>query len=78
MKRIGTLLMVLGAGVGVAVAIAMLAHLGVAAPWLVNVALAKLGVVASLGLMGGGAIALRIGKRQERGQLPADGETRVG
>jgi hypothetical protein len=48
-KTIGTLLMVLGAGIGVAVAIAMLAHLGVAAPWIVNVGLAKLGVVAADG-----------------------------
>jgi len=35
--------MVLGAAVGVAVALAMFAHLGIAGPWLVNVALAKLG-----------------------------------
>lgn len=78
MKTIGKLLMVLGAGVGLAVAIAMVAHLGLAGPWLVNVALAKLGVVASLGLMAGGAAAVRIGKRQEQARLPSGGETRVG
>ena len=68
----------LGAGIGVAVAFAMFAHLGVAGPWLVNVALAKLGVVAALGLMAGGAAAVRIGKRQEKARLPLRGETRVG
>lgn len=66
MKRLGQLLTGLGATVGVLVAIAMLAHFGVnGAPWLVNVAMAKLGVIASLGLMAGGATSVRIANRRE-------------
>lgn len=66
------MLMGLGAVVGAMDALAILAHLGLAgAPWLVNVALAKLGVVASLGLMAGGAVSVRIASRRERTkQLP--------
>ena len=72
MRRFGQLLMGLGAVVGAMDALAILAHLGLAgAPWLVNVALAKLGVVASLGLMAGGAVSVRIASRRERTkQLP--------
>ena len=70
MKRFGRFLMGLGAAVGVAVAVAMLAHLGVnGAPWLVNVALAKLGLVAAGGLMAGGAASVRIAKRREESNL---------
>ncbi|HEY6828287.1 MAG TPA: hypothetical protein VI259_15615 [Gemmatimonadaceae bacterium] len=72
MRRFGQLLMGLGAAVGVMDALAMLAHLGLAgAPWLVNVALAKLGIAASLGLMAGGAVSVRIASRREQTkQLP--------
>jgi hypothetical protein len=57
----------LGAAVGVAVALAMFARLGVnGAPWLVNVALAKLGLVASGGLMAGGAASMRIANRRHQ------------
>ena len=70
MKRFGQFLMALGAGVGVAVAIAMFAHLGVnGASWLVNVALAKLGLVAAGGLMAGGAVSVRIANRHDRSDL---------
>ena len=70
MRRFGQLLMVLGTGVGVLVTIAMLVHLGVAgAPWLVNVALAKLGLVAARGLMAGGAVSVRLARRIQRKQL---------
>lgn len=66
MKRFGQFLMGLGAAVGVAVAVAMLAHLGVnGASWLVDVALAKLGLVAAGGLMAGGAATVRIAKRRD-------------
>ncbi len=59
-----------GAAVGGAVAVAMFAHVGIAgAPWLVNVALAKLGLVASGGLMAGGAVTVRVAKRLERAAL---------
>ena len=62
--------MALGAAVGVLVALAMAAHLGLAdAPWLVNVALAKLGLIAAGGLMAGGAVVVRLAKRQEQRQL---------
>ena len=70
MRRFGQWLMGLGAAVGVAVASAILAHVGLAgAPWLVNVALAKLGVVASFGLMAGGAASVRIANRREKSKL---------
>jgi hypothetical protein len=70
MRRIGQLLMALGAAVGVFVALAIAAHLGLAgAPWLVRVALAKLGLIAAGGLMAGGAIAVRLAKRHEQRQL---------
>jgi len=70
MKRFGQFLMGLGAVVGVAVGVAMLAHLGVnGGPWLVNVAMAKLGLIAAGGLMAGGAASVRIAKRREQSNL---------
>ena len=70
MRRIGQLLMALGAAVGIVVALAMVAHLGVVGvPWLVNVALAKLGLVAAGGLMAGGAVSVRLAQRHEQRQL---------
>ena len=64
MRRLGQLLMALGAAVGAAVGLAMLAQLGLAGvPWLVNVALAKLSLVASVASWGPAppASALRTG-----------------
>lgn len=62
--------MILGAGVGVTVAIGMAAHYGlVGAPWIINVALAKLGLVAAGGLMAAGAVGARIGRRREESRL---------
>ena len=70
MKRFGLFLMGLGAGVGVAVAIAMAAHYGVAGvPWIINVALAKLGIVAAGGLMAAGAVSVRLANRRDRSNL---------
>jgi hypothetical protein len=70
MRRLGHLLMTLGATVGVAVALAMLAHLGLAgAPWLVNVALAKLGLIGAGGLMAAGAVSVRLAARREQRRL---------
>ncbi|MEP6729977.1 MAG: hypothetical protein ABJE10_05040 [bacterium] len=67
MRRLGQLLMSLGATVGAAVAVSILLHLGVAgAPWLVNVALAKLGLVAAAGIMAGGALTVRLAARREQ------------
>ena len=71
MRRFGQFLMGLGAAVGVAVALAMFAHFGiVGVPWLVNVALAKLGLVASLGLIAGGAVSVRLANRHDQQRLP--------
>jgi hypothetical protein len=73
-RRLATLLMGLGLAVGVMDAGAIFFHLGLAAvPWLVNVALAKLGFIAALGLLGGGAVAGRIARREEVGRIgPGD------
>jgi hypothetical protein len=58
--------MALGLAVGVIDAGASFLHLGLAGvPWLVNVALAKLGFIAALGLLGGGAVTGRLARRQE-------------
>ena len=63
--------MALGATVGAGVGVAMLTHAGIAGvPWLVNVALAKLGLVASGGLMAGGAATVRLANRREQKTLP--------
>jgi hypothetical protein len=71
MRRLGKWLMGLGVSVGAIVGLAVLTHMGVAGvPWLVNVALAKLGLVASAGLMTGGAMSLRLAKRREHASLP--------
>ena len=70
MRAFGKFLMGLGAATGVAVAITAFGHFGVAgAPWLVNVALAKLGFVASTGLMAGGAVSVRLARRREGSNL---------
>ena len=71
MKRLGKILLGLGGVVGVGVGAAILTHTGlVGVPWLVNVALAKLGLVASGGLMAGGAVSLRLAKRRDQAALP--------
>ncbi len=70
MRRISQLLMIGGALLGGSVAVAMLAHLGMpGASWLVNVALAKLTLIAAGGLFTGGAVTGRIARRQEQRQL---------
>jgi hypothetical protein len=70
MRRIASVLMALGVAVGVIDAGAIFFHLGLAGvPWLVNVALAKLGFIAALGLLGGGAVAGRLSRRQEAERL---------
>jgi hypothetical protein len=68
--------MVLGLAVGVIDAGAIFFHLGLAAvPWLVNVALAKLGFIASLGLLGGGAVAGRLSRRQDLNRIGSGDRT---
>jgi hypothetical protein len=70
MRRIGELLMALGLGVGTLVAFLVLTEFGFAGvPWLVNVGLAKLGFLAAGGLIAGGAVSVRIARRQEQRQL---------
>jgi hypothetical protein len=62
----------LGLAVGVTDACAIFFHLGLAGvPWLVNVALAKLGVVAAFGLLAGGAVAGRLSRRAETNRIRA-------
>jgi hypothetical protein len=56
--------MVLGAALGIFVAIAIVLHWGAPnASWLINVALAKLSLIAAGGLMAAGAVAVRIDNR---------------
>jgi len=62
--------MIAGAVLGGSVAVTMFAHLGLpGASWLVNVALAKLTLIAAGGLFAGGAVAGRIAHRQEQRRL---------
>lgn len=75
MRRFGRFLMTLGVGVGALTAVAIGLHLGLAGvPWLVNVALAKLGLVASLSMIAGGAAGVRLANRREERLLAADSE----
>ena len=75
MRRFGQVLMAVGAGVGALVALAIAAHIGFAnVPWLVNVALAKLGVVASIALMAGGATSIRIANRRDQRLLASQAD----
>ncbi|MGI8402846.1 MAG: hypothetical protein ACR2NS_14760 [Gemmatimonadaceae bacterium] len=64
MRRLGQFLMGLGAALGSLVGIAIAVHAGAPnASWLINVALAKLSLIAAGGLMGAGAVAVRIDNR---------------
>jgi hypothetical protein len=70
MRRIANVLMTLGLAVGVLDASAIFFHLGLAGvPWLINVALAKLGFIAALGLLGGGAVPGRLSQRHDAQRL---------
>ena len=70
MRRFGELLMALGVGVGLLVALLIVAHFQFpGASWLVNVALAKLGFIAAGSLIAGGAVSVRIAKRQDQQRL---------
>jgi hypothetical protein len=73
MRRFGQMLLGLGAAVGAGVAVAIVMHTGLpGASWLANVALAKLALVASGGLMAGGAMSLRLARRREQTALPRE------
>jgi hypothetical protein len=70
MRRFGQLLMALGAAVGTLVGLAMLGQLTIVGlPWLVNVALVKLGLIGAGGLMAGGAVSVRFARRREQQRL---------
>jgi hypothetical protein len=70
MRRLGQLLMALGAALGAFVGIAIVLHLGAPnASWLINVALAKLSLIAAGGLMAAGAVAVRIDNRNREREL---------
>ena len=67
MRRIGEQLLSLGVGVGILVGLLVATHFGgFGTSWIVNVALAKLGFIAAGGLIAGGALSIRIAKRQEQ------------
>jgi hypothetical protein len=59
MKRVGSVLMDLGAGIGVIAGIGIGGGFHLAFPWLVNVALGKLTLAASGGVMAAGAVVRR-------------------
>jgi hypothetical protein len=70
MKRLGTILMALGALLGIAVFGAIGLHWGYpGAGWLLNVALAKITLAGAGGLMGGGAVLQRVARRDEAKRL---------
>jgi hypothetical protein len=71
--RIGKGLMALGAAVGIGVGVAMLSGVHLAGvSWIVAVGLTKLTLLASGGLMAGGAVCLRLERRNaERRALSA-------
>ena len=72
MHKIGLLLRMVGAALGLAIFALIGIHWGWAsAPWLINVALAKLGLIGAGGLMAAGAVAERVAHREDARQLPA-------
>ena len=58
--------MVFGAGIGVVAAVGIGGGFHLAFPWLVNVALAKLTLVTSGGIVAAGAVVRRVGLRKEQ------------
>ena len=74
MRGVGQFLMILGALVGGAVGLGMLAGLSIpGVSWIVAVGLAKLAIVASGGLMAGGAVLQRLAaRREEPRRLPPE------
>jgi hypothetical protein len=66
MKPIGTALLILGVLVGVAAGIWVMVGLDkVHLPWVVSVGLVKLIIVASFGIMGAGAVLLRLARKAD-------------
>ena len=72
MKRLGAVLLVLGALVGCIAGIWVMIGLdAVHLPWIVSIGLVKLILAASLGIMAGGAVLVRLAKKSE-------GRSRIG
>ena len=70
MRSLGTLLLLLGLCVGVIGGVGLIAGLHVSGwTWLVTIGLAKLTLVASGGLMAGGAVLQRLARREDARQL---------
>ena len=66
MHRMGMLLRVSGAALGIAIFTAIGIHWEWAGgPWLINVALAKLGLIGAGGLMAAGVVAERVARRDD-------------
>lgn len=66
MRVLGTILLVLGALIGTGIGIGMLLGVSVpGVPWLVAVGLVKLTLIASAGMIAGGAVLQRLAKRVE-------------
>ncbi len=78
MRRLGQGLLWLGASLGVAVGLAWLTGVHPAGwSWILTVGVAKLTLASSLGLMGGGAVCLRLAQReQQRNRLSVSGPSR--
>jgi hypothetical protein len=71
LKPLGRTLMVVGAAIGIAVGAGIGLHVALPGlPWLVAVGLVKLTLLGSAVLMAAGAFVERLGRRQERDQLP--------
>ena len=78
MIRLGRVLMWLGVAVGTAVSVLILVGTGVPGmPWLVNVGLAKLALLAAGGLIGGGGVVSRLGQRRDARKLARDGNRQL-
>ena len=73
MRSLGTLLLALGVLLGMAMGLGLLAGISLPGlPWLVAVGLVKLALVASVGLIAGGAVLHRLARRaDERERLPS-------
>ena len=70
MKQLGLALRVAGLCLGLLVFLMAGLHLGwPGVPWLINVALAKLAIIGSAGLMVGGVALERVGQRLEEKRL---------
>ena len=72
MRRLGSILMTLGAMVGVGTGVAVLTGVDIpgVGSWLVAVAVAKLGFIAAFALIAAGAMLNRIAARSARSTMP--------